>query len=155
MSYVDSIFRLLITPSVFLCLRFSFVLVCVLLWLGDLTTHIFPPSRYCTQIASKGIPLLPPCSAFRRITHASSTTFLVLSVPLFRCCLSLRIRDLFGLPRFPVLQFDQGLHASLLGPSLRPLCLRYTPACTVFLYSFSFRPMVLRQPSRSDLSYRP
>ena len=122
----DSTFRLL-------CLRFSFVLSCVLLWLGALTTYLFPFSWYCTQIASKGTPLLPPGSAFRRITHASSTTILVLPVPLFRCCLSLRFRDLFWLPRLPVLQFDQGPHARLPGPTLRPLCFRYTSAYWFFI----------------------
>ena len=87
-------FRLLILPSAFLCLPFSFVLVCVRFYeaklplpcvgfcqllLGDLNTYLFPFSWYCTQIASKGTPLLPPGSAFRIMTHASSTTSLVLS----------------------------------------------------------------------------
>ena len=126
-------FQLPIVPSVFLCLGFSFVFVCVLLWLGDLTTYLFPFFWYCTQIASKGTPLLPLGSAFRRITHASSTTILVLSVPLITCCLSLRFCDLFWLPRLPVLQFDQGPYASLLGPILRPLYFRYTSAYWFFI----------------------
>ena len=56
--------RLPIVPFVLLCLRFSFVLVCLLLWLGDLTTLFFLFSWYCTQIASKDTPLLPPRLSF-------------------------------------------------------------------------------------------
>ena len=122
----DSTFRPSVSTSQFRpCLRQCF-------WLSDLTTYSFPFSWYCTQVASKGTPRLPPGSAFRRITRASSTTILVLSVSLCRGCISLRFSDLFWLPRFPVLQFDQGPYASLLRPTLRPLCFRYTSAYWFF-----------------------
>ena len=88
---------------------------------------------------------MPPGSAFRCITHASSTTVLVLSVPLIRCCLSLRIRDLFGLPRFPVLEFDQGPYASLLGPT-RLLCFRYTSAYWFFIVFLFHQPSHVSLP---------
>ena len=143
-------FRLLIVPSVFLCPRFRFVLVCAFVWLGDLTAYLFPFSWCCTQIASKVTPLLPPGSAFRRFKHASSTTVFMLSLSLFRCCLSLRFRELFSLPRFHVLQFDQGPCASLLGLITAPVLPLHL--IVLVLYRFAFRPMVPRQPSRLNLA---
>ena len=74
----DSTFRLFVSTFQFRpCLRIA--------WLGDLTTYLFPSSWYGTEIASKGTPILPLGSAFRRITHASITTILVLAVPPFGC----------------------------------------------------------------------
>ena len=83
--------------------------VFVSLWLGDLTTYLFTFSWYCTLIASKGIPLLPSGSAFRRITHASTTTIWVLSVPLFRYCLSLCFAICFGCLGSPFYSLTKGL----------------------------------------------
>ena len=58
----DSTFRLSVST-------FQIRPVCELLWQGDLTTYFLPFSWYCTQIVSKGTPLLPPGSAFRRTTR--------------------------------------------------------------------------------------
>ena len=115
-----------------------------------MTSSLF--SWYCAQIASKDTPLLPPGSAFRRITHASSPNILVLSVSLLRCCLSPRFRYLLWPLRFAVVHFAQQPYASLLGRTLRPLCFRYIHLSVLVLYSFAFRPMVPRQPSRSNLA---
>ena len=105
---------------------------------GTIPRQLLRVHRWCPPVQLSGV------------THASSTTISVLFVPLFRYCFSSRFRDLFWYHRFPVLQFDQGPYASLLGPTLRPpLPLRLS---VLVLYSSAFRPMVPRQPSSSKVA---
>ena len=92
----------------------------------------------------------PPVQLFG-VSYASSTTISVLSEPLFQSVLSFFVLSrLFWCPRFPVLHFNQRPYASLLGPTLRPLLPLHVGV--LVLYSFTFRPMVQRQLSWSNLA---
>ena len=107
----------------------SFVLVCVYLWLGDVTTYLFPFSWYCTQIAFKGTPLLPPVQ-FSGVSHTPP-------VPPFWCCLCHCLGVVFhcvfaicfGSLGFPFYSSTKGLMLASWVPHYGP-CASVTPQRT-------------------------